>query len=193
MIRINLLPFRAARRKENIRRQVSVFVLMIVLFVVGLVYYTIHIDRKTDRIRSDVTSVNSRISLYKEKADKVTRIKKNLAILERKLDIVKSLELKRREPVELFDAMTSLIVPKRMWLTSLKTAETTVLLSGIALDNKTVADFMTRLETSRLFTSVDLKTLRMKMFDKAIQMKEFELICHKTIPNTQDKPGKVKK
>ena len=193
MIRINLLPFRAARRKENIRRQVSVFVLMIVLFVVGLVYYTMHIDKKMDRIRSDITSVNSQISLYKEKADKVTSIKKNLAILERKLDIVKSLELKRREPVELLDTMTSLIVPKRMWLTSLKTAETTVSLSGIAFDNKTVADFMTRLEASRLFTNVDLKTLQMKTLDKAIQMKEFELICQKTIPNTQDKPGKVKK
>jgi len=30
MIRINLLPFRAARKKENIRRQISVFVLSVV-------------------------------------------------------------------------------------------------------------------------------------------------------------------
>ena len=135
MIRINLLPFRAARRKENIRRQVSVFVLMIVLFVLGLAYYTIHLDKKMDLIRSDISGVKSQISLYKEKADKVTRIKESLAVLERKLAIVRSLELKRREPVELLDGMTSLVVPKRMWLTSLKTGESTVTLNGIAFDN----------------------------------------------------------
>jgi type IV pilus assembly protein PilN len=193
MIRINLLPFRAARRKENIRRQVSVFVLMIVLFVLGLAYYTIHLDKKKDLIRSDISGVKSQIALYKEKADKVTRIKKNLAVLERKLAIVRSLELKRREPVELLDGMTSLVVPKRMWLTSLKTGASTVTLNGIAFDNKTVADFMTRLEASPLFINVDLKNLKSKTVDKTIQMKEFELICQKTIPNIQDKLGNVKK
>ena len=34
MIRINLLPFRAARKKENVRRQVSVFLLSLVLVVI---------------------------------------------------------------------------------------------------------------------------------------------------------------
>lgn len=193
MIRINLLPFRAARRKENIRRQVSVFVLTIVLLVVGMAYYTIHLDNKMEQIRSDISGVNTQISLYKAKADKVTRIKKDLAILERKLDIVKTLELKRREPVDLLDTMTSLVVPKRMWLTSLKTGVSTVTLDGIAFDNKTVADFMIRLQESQLFTNVDLKNLKMKMIDKTIQMKEFELICHTIIPNIPDKPGNVKK
>jgi type IV pilus assembly protein PilN len=193
MIRINLLPFRAARRKENIRRQVSVFALMIVLFGLGLAYYTIHLDKKKDLIRSDISGVKSQIALYKEKADKVTRIKKNLAVLERKFVIVKSLELKRREPVELLDSMTSLVVPKRMWLTSLKTGASTVTLNGIAFDNKTVADFMTRLEASSLFINVDLKNLKSKTVDKTIQMKEFELICQKTTLNIHDKPGNVKK
>ncbi len=193
MIRINLLPFRAARRKENIRRQVSVFVLMIVFLVLGMAYYTIHLDKKMDRIQSDIRGVKAQITLYKEKADKVTRIKKNLAVLERKLDIVKTLELKRREPVDLLDTMTSLVVPKRMWLTSLKTGASTVTLHGIAFDNKTVADFMIRLQESQLFTNVDLKNLKMKTIDKTLQMKEFELICQKTIPNIQDKPGNVKK
>ena len=36
MIRINLLPFRSTRQKENIRRQLSVFLLSIILTLVGL-------------------------------------------------------------------------------------------------------------------------------------------------------------
>ena len=34
MIRINLLPFRAARRRENVRRQTSIFFLSVVLVTI---------------------------------------------------------------------------------------------------------------------------------------------------------------
>jgi len=36
MIRINLLPFRAARKKENVRRQLTVFFLSMALLVVAV-------------------------------------------------------------------------------------------------------------------------------------------------------------
>ena len=52
MIRINLLPFRAARRKENIRRQVSVFLLMIIFALT--VYF---IGAFEEEIPSDVALV----------------------------------------------------------------------------------------------------------------------------------------
>ena len=39
MIRINLLPFRAARKKENIRRQVSIFLLSLAFLLIILFYY----------------------------------------------------------------------------------------------------------------------------------------------------------
>lgn len=194
MIRINLLPFRAARQKENIRQQVSVFVLMMVFFILALIYYTIHMDKKIDQIKSETDVITAQIALFKEKADKVTLIMKNLAILEQKLQIVKTLELRRWEPLELLDTMTSLVVPKRMWLTSLKTEHSTVTLNGIAFDNKTVADFMTRLELSHLFNSVDLNNIKMTMVDKTIQMNEFELLCQKKVaPEGLEKIIDVKK
>ena len=42
MIKINLLPFRGARRRENVRRQVNVFFLCL-LFLFSLMFY-FHID-----------------------------------------------------------------------------------------------------------------------------------------------------
>ena len=39
MIRINLLPFRAARKRENIKRQITVYVLTVVLLVVVICYF----------------------------------------------------------------------------------------------------------------------------------------------------------
>ncbi|SMC52008.1 type IV pilus assembly protein PilN [Desulfocicer vacuolatum DSM 3385] len=183
MIRINLLPFRAARKKENIRRQVSIFCLMVILVVLSLIYYTTWVDRKIDLLNNNIAQIKKEITLYKDKADEVTKIKKKLKNLELKLGIVGSLEAKRREPVRLIDALTQLMVPERMWITSLKTDAKSVVLKGLAFDNKTVADFMTRIEKSPLFSGVDLKTLQMKQIKGAARIKSFEVFCWKKKEN----------
>ena len=177
MIRINLLPFRAARKKENIRRQVSIFSLMLVLVILSLVYYTTWVDRKIEHLNSGISQLKGQIALYKDKADEVTSIKKKLKILEQKLAIVQSLEAKRKAPVSLIEAFTQLIVPERMWITSLKTDQKSVVLQGLAFDNKTVADFMTRVEQSSLFSGIDLKTLQMKQIKGDARIKSFEVSC----------------
>ena len=46
MIRINLLPFRKARKKENVRQQVTIFVLAVVLLILGMYYYQTILSRK---------------------------------------------------------------------------------------------------------------------------------------------------
>ncbi len=193
MIRINLLPFRAARRKENIRRQVSVFVLLLIFFILALFYYNLLMNNTIARKRSEIKSVKKQIVLYKKKVNKVSSIKKKLKIMQQKFDIIKSLQAERRKPVELLDKMTGIIVPKRMWLTSLKTDNKNVKITGIAFDNKTVADFMTRLENSSLFSNVDLKNIRMKKIDKTIQMKAFEVLCRKMVVKNKKPIKKVKK
>jgi len=183
MIRINLLPFRTARKKENIRRQISIFCLMVILVVISLLYYTTWVDRKIDRLSSNISQVKNEIVLYKDKADEVTKIKKKLKNLELKFGIVKSLEAKRREPVQLIDALTQLMVPDRMWITRLKTDAKSVVLEGLAFDNKTVADFMTRVEDSPLFSGVDLKNLQMKQIKGTARIKFFEVFCWKKKEN----------
>ncbi len=193
MIRINLLPFRAARRKENIRSQVSVFVLLLIFFILALFYYTLLMNKKIVRKRSEIRSVKNQIVLYKKKVNKVSGIKRKLKIMQQKFDIIKSLQAERRKPVELLDKMTGIIVPKRMWLTSLNTDHKNVRITGIAFDNKTVADFMTRLEGSSLFSNVDLKNIRMKKIDKTVQMKAFEILCRKPAVKNNKSIKKVKK
>jgi len=88
MIRINLLPFRLARKKENIRRQVSVFLLSILLIGAALFWGTQYIDAKILKIKGEIKGVDAEITLYKEKAQRVTQIKKQLKLLNDKLKIV---------------------------------------------------------------------------------------------------------
>lgn len=189
MIRINLLPFRLARKKENIRRQISVFLLLMALTAVALFYYTLVVNKQIETVKSQTTAVNQQITKYKEKAVRVQKIKKDLKQLKEKLEIVKSLQKQRDKQLVLFDSMTDLIIPSRMWLESFKTSSKSVTIKGIAFDNPTIAEFMEKLEASPLFDKVDLKTAKIKKFKSNVMLKSFELLCRKTQPKTVKKKG----
>ncbi len=193
MIKINLLPFRIARKKENIRKQISIFLLLILLTVVALFWYTQSINKQILSIKENTIQVNHQIAKYKEKADRVAQIKKDLKILEEKLAIVSSLKKQRKKQLNLFDNMTNLIVPTRMWLESFKTNQTSVTIKGIAFDNPTIAGFMEKLEKSSLFSTIDLKTAKMKKFKNDVMLKSFELLCIKEQSKEQVKPTKNSK
>jgi len=185
MIRINLLPFRVARKKESIRKQISIFLLLIFLTIVALFWYTMFINNQILGVKEKTKQVNHQILKYKKKADRVAKIKKNLKILEEKLEIVSSLKKQRGKQLILFDSMTDLIVPERMWLESFKTNKNSVTIKGIAFDNPTIADFMEKLENSSIFGKVDLKTAKIKIFKDGVMLKSFELLCSKEKPKEE--------
>lgn len=179
MIRINLLPFRLARKRENIRQQVSIFFLSILLLVAGLTWYTLDIKNTIEEKRLETERVNAQIAVYKERADRVSKIQKRLKILEDKLQIVASLKQKRDEQLVLLEDLQIRLVPEQMWMETLDADETSVTMTGIAFDNPTIANFMKRLEESALFKEVDLKQARIKKFDEGTSLKAFELKCLK--------------
>ncbi len=193
MIKINLLPFRLARKKENIRRQISIFLLMIVLTGVGLYWYTILMDNRIESIKSQTKQIDIQIAKYKEKADRVAQIKSDLKILEEKLNIVASLKGQRDRQLVLFENMTQLVVPQRMWLESIQTVPHNVTIRGIAFDNHTIADFMKKLEASPLFTKVDLRQAQLKQFKGGENLKSFELLCVKKVLDVKQNDEKPKK
>jgi type IV pilus assembly protein PilN len=82
--------------------------------------------------------------------------------------------------------MTQVIVPKRMWFTRMETKSRTVDIHGIALDNKTVADFMVRLEGCGLFSDVDLKTLKAARVHNS-NLKSFQITCTRKPPQLPNK------
>jgi type IV pilus assembly protein PilN len=180
MIRINLLPFRKARKKENVRQQISVFILALIFLTLGMSYIAAALERKIhemdNRIKTSTHQLNELAVLTKE----IAEIKKKLDTIKKKTAVIKNLELNRKSSVILLDTMTSMVIPGRMWFTSLSAMEDTVGINGLALDNKTVADFMIQLEGSKLFSSVSLKTLKQQAI-KDIVLKNFEISCRKVL------------
>ena len=179
MIKVNLLPFRAERKKENIRQQVSIFVLSIIFVLFSMYYYNVSLNNKISDYNVKIENINNEIAKYNKIVKEVKDIEKKLAVLNKKTNVIKTLELTRKEPVRLLDTMTSMVMQKRMWFTRLEAKETTVTIKGFALDNKTVADFMTRLENSTLFDSINLTTLKQQKYNNLTKLKEFVILCNK--------------
>lgn len=192
MIRINLLPFRTERKKENVRRQVSLFLLSMVLVLLVLGYYNWSLNSKIGKLSKRIETTNAELKKYNEINKEIARIKKNLEVLRKKMAVIAQLEADRHAPVVLMDTMTEVLVAKRMWFTDLTVQDKTVSIDGIALDEKTVADFMVRLQNSGLFSNVELKSVKRKLVEKS-NLKSFQIVCTKVPPQQPQQPKKKKK
>ena len=191
MIRINLLPFRTDRKKENVRRQVSLFLLSLVLVLIIGIYYNFDLGSKIGKTNDKIKKTNADLAKYNEINKEIARIRKNLENLRKKMAVIEQLELNRHAPVVLMDTMTQVLVAKRMWLNELEVKDKTVKIVGIALDEKTVADFMVRLQNSGLFNHVELKSVKRQEVQKT-NLKSFHILCTK-MPPQQPKPENNRK
>jgi type IV pilus assembly protein PilN len=194
MIRINLLPFRAARKKENIRRQTSIFALSLAFLLIILFYYNWSLGNKIDGLNDKINQAKTELQKFDKINKEIAAIKKKLSTLKNKMAVMEGLEASRFEPTLLLDTMTQVIVPKRMWFTNMSSQGSIVRIAGVALDNKTVADFMVRLEKTGLFSDVDLNTLKQQKIGKS-NFKSFLVSCRKKPPvktDTNKSTAKIK-
>jgi type IV pilus assembly protein PilN len=191
MIRINLLPFRTARKKENVRRQLSILLSSLFLAIILMFYINVRLNTRIGEVNDKVNTAKTEIAKYEKINKEIAEIKGKLEILKTKMNVINDLEANRYEPVRLLDAMTSLIIPNRMWFLSFDVIGRTVNISGVAVDSQTIADFMIRLEGSKFFESVNLKTIKKQMVRQA-SLKNFEISCNKKQAK-QEAKGEAKK
>lgn len=186
MIRINLLPFRAARKKENIRRQISIFCLTVFFVAIALFYYNSVLAKQVQALADDVDNSKIELQRLQAKVKEASALENKLKILEQKTKVIEDLDASREDAVRLLDKMTEVIVPGRMWLSSFSAMGTGVKVSGTAMDNKTVADFMTNLQAVEQFKDVNLLRTSQKALKAGVFFKEFAI----NFSRTQMKPPK---
>ncbi len=192
MIRINLLPYRAAKKKENIRRQVSIFFLSIIVVLLLVFWHNSYLGGRITDLNKEISSTQAQVAKYKKINDEIAEIKKKLKVLDQKIDVITALEADRKAPVENMDRLYRLLVEKRMWYTQIEENVNQFKLSGIAIDNQTVADFMTRIEKSGDFENVRLASIKQfKNQGNDLKLKQFDLNFSKK--QKQQEPAEVKK
>lgn len=195
MIRINLLPFRAVRKKENIQKQIIIYFISIILVLAPLIWYQGKLKKQIEVLGSTITDTEKELKRQEKIAKEVDKYTKKLNDLKKKMEIVQTLEEGREATFDLLLDLTDVMVPKKMWFKDLRIRENEtrekkdrflvieVSISGIAFDDKTVATFMESLQNLERFASVTLQVSETVQVNKELELKQFRLDCReKPVP-----------
>lgn len=158
MIKINLLPIRAAQKRELIRFQLTVAGLVTGFILTLFVIFFLIQATELKSIENNIDDLNTELAAVKKKIGELNNIKKQKKMIEDKLNIVKELESKRSGPVAMF-AVIEEAVPSKAWIKSFKETRNGMTITGFAASEEIAGDFVRSLQNTGKFSSVELPTV----------------------------------
>jgi type IV pilus assembly protein PilN len=156
MIRINLSPAEEVQRSAGKRQEMAVGALVIGCAVIGLLiahgwqqFSIMSVGRQQTRLEREIAEL-------KGPYEAVVKMEREKTDLEEKLSVIRNLEAKKLGPVRMLADLSG-ATPDKLWLTEFVETGGSLRLSGLGVDEQTVADFLRRLAESHYFRSVDLE------------------------------------
>ena len=141
MARINLLPWREERRKEQQKQFLSVLVLSV--FLMALIIVAVHLqvaraigvqNSRNDYLNKEITQVEAQIK-------EINNLARERKRLQDRIDIIQQLQRNRPEIVHLFDEVSK-VLPDGVFLTKLVQKGRALEIEGVAQSNARVSAFM---------------------------------------------------
>jgi type IV pilus assembly protein PilN len=167
MARINLLPWRAERRKLRQKEFMTMLGLSaaagVVLWFLINMYYNNQISGQNDRnayLHDQISQVDKQIT----EIDQLDKKKSKLLARKR---VIEQLQANRSQMVHLFDSLVRTI-PDGVILTSIKQDGDKLTLEGRSQSNARVSTYMRNLEGSGWMTKPDLSIIEAKEGDPAL-------------------------
>lgn len=183
MIKINLLPVRAAQKKEKLRSQLSVLFLCIILVGAGCGALYVQQMFAIDGLKEDIANINRKNADLKKTLGEVANYEKKKKDLEQKLAVLNQLEEGRSGPVRLLDELSNALpaLPAKVWLTQFSESGGTIDMQGYGDNEGTVARFMQNLEASAYYKNIELGVTEQASVG-GMKMQKFTLRCQKETP-----------
>jgi type IV pilus assembly protein PilN len=183
MIRINLLPREeTARRKASFTFNPGDLVIPVgVLAAASLVIAGTALSQgsRIGGLEESIAKVEAQSRELAPQIERVNQLARERAELDLRLGIINRLEKGRTQSVQMMDELARCI-PDHLWLsTAFQSSDTQLSIDGITFSNLVVSDFMSRLERSRMFSSVELQIAeRAKLDDNEVV--KFSVTCQVT-------------
>lgn len=156
MAHVNLLPWRAERRKQRERefymQLAAAFVVALGVLLLWMFWMDQRIDNQNERnayLQSEIKQLDVRIAKIKD----LEKVREHL--LARK-QIIEQLQADRSQMVHLFDELVKTI-PSSARLSGLKQSGQSMSLDGVAQSNASVAEYMRNIEASPWMGHADLR------------------------------------
>jgi len=176
MIKINLLPIRQLQKHARARNEVLGFgaIFLTLLLVIGVV--AMLQNSKANAIKAETIRLNQEKQTYDKVLAEIKKLEADKIELENKIKIINQLKKESSLTVHVLDEVATRLDSTRMWLTSLDQQAGSLALTGIALDNKTIADFMNALDASPYIGNVNLSNSSLTQI-AGQELKAFSLQC----------------
>lgn len=156
MIRINLLPIKEIKRKLRLRNEVLLFAASLLGVLLVLASITLGMARKANTLNEEIKALEDKRNSVDRIVKQIDKLQKDKKTLETKLEAVEKLKSESQLMVHVLDEIANRTPAASMWLTSLKVSGNSLQLSGVALDNATIAQYMKALEASDYFGPAEL-------------------------------------
>ncbi len=177
MIKINLLPVRAERRRLGMQQQMLLFGLLLVLVGIGLYYWYSATSSKITARRAEIAAMEQEINQLSSVIAEVEKFKKDKKTLEGKLDVIYRLQKDRKIAVHYMDEINQAI-PERVWLEMYDEKAGAVTVRGKALNPDDVAAFLRNLAKSPYFRDVELDVTtqgEIKVGQESVKINDFTI------------------
>jgi type IV pilus assembly protein PilN len=175
MIKINLLHAKKVKGKVGVRKDIIIFILAVLclLGLLGMMQW--RIGKEKEDTFAKIQKTKEDIKYYNALISQAQKDKENQKRLQEILDVINSLRKEKSFASRVMDEV-SIQKPEKLQLESLKKEGSKLGIEGVALDDETVANFMTNLRKSKLFKNVDLVVS--EQFEQSkVKLKKFTLAC----------------
>lgn len=187
MIRINLLPVREERRKQDIRQYAVMMVAALAGSVALAAVFHWSLLSDVSEAKATMQQLQQQIDRYGPQLQKVEEYKKTKAQIEKKLEVIEQLKRSRSGPVHVMDEIAT-HAPEKLWVTRVQTQGRSLTMEGLSLDNELVASFMTALEGSAYFQNVELQKTEAKTVN-GFKLNAFAISANITSPGEPTPAG----
>jgi type IV pilus assembly protein PilN len=176
MIKINLLPYREKKKKENLVQQIYIIAGSFVVFILLLVWLQVWTNSSISDLKSQIKESENLLVDLDKKIGNLEKFKANKKELEQKLGVIATLEENRLAPVKTLDNLAQLVPSNDIWLIKITQKDNNIKIDGVGRDNIVVADFMKDIEKFDPIKSVDLISSKNTEIS-GITLQQFNFAC----------------
>lgn len=173
MIKINLLPLRAAKKKETAIQQLIIagITAVAVAAIITSLYFVKRVQVSVTR--DEIAAANNKIKELDAKIGKLNELTSLKEQVKLKLDVLTQLRKNKTGPAQRLASLSDL-TPDQLWLTAYSENGADIKISGIAFTEELIAQFMRALEASNDFKMVELGVSEQTDFG-GTKVKKFDL------------------
>jgi type IV pilus assembly protein PilN len=189
MLRINLLPVREKRRRSAGQRHIFLIAALVGVECLGFYYVYSEQDEERQKRVDENAVKQKKIDKLKAEIGDISELESKKSELQQQQKILDALEVGRQGPVRVLQDIWFMLTPptdrrtrveierrggqpnwdpKRLWLTSFVESERDLTILGAAKSNDDVAEFLTRLGSSKYFNDVQLLWTKGREADESL-------------------------